>query len=142
MIKRKMNAGLQQVKAVKGLSKAGAAGLLITETDGQTIVSFFGNKERAMIATHTAIAKTDWLKIVAEAVIGPRVTMKGTVGAADDGVNYEEGKGLIEQMATVEPLEYDPAEYPQIQELLDLMPKEAIQDNQHTAGTGIKLPNE
>ncbi len=76
MIRKKKNAGLQQIKAVNGLSKAGGAGLLITESDGNTIVSLFGNKERAMMSVHMAIAKTQWLNILATTATGPKITMK------------------------------------------------------------------
>lgn len=94
-IRSKKNHGQEHTKSVNGLKRAGLNGLVITGNpeNGNIIVSWLGNFEKAMLTAHKAIQGTPILLQIAKAVaFGPQTELEVT---DSEGVNKGVNEGVI-----------------------------------------------
>lgn len=104
MIRKQINSKAQILKATNGLVKANVAGLLISDINGEIVVSLFGEKKRALPSIHQALDKTDWLRSIAQYVIeGAKVTLSKDGQILGDGVNYESAERYGAEDIIIEP---------------------------------------
>ncbi len=105
-LKKRVNHKAQHNKTATQLEKAGIAGLVISEHDGETIVTLYGAKGRALIAIQKALTQSEWLNnMVKYIAAGPQVNVikpDGETVAVDTNYPQDEGiatSGYVEEVA-------------------------------------------
>lgn len=90
-LKKKYNHRAEHNKSSQALEKRGIAGFLITEKDGQTMVTLFGPKQRAMMSVQAALMHNEWINSMARFVIeGPtKVNVTKSPGGPSDELDPE-----------------------------------------------------
>ncbi len=88
-IRKQVNQKGQHNKSANALTKAGISGVLISECNGEVIVTMFGNKKDAFSALQNSMTNVPYLKAAAQFVTGPKVTLKE--GTGETHPEYVEG---------------------------------------------------